>query len=592
MRLRWQLLAATLTLIVALTAASLYIVHLTVRSELQRQVSASTEASLKAFDAIRNEREQMSSRAAALVSELPILKALMSMSPLDAPTIQDGSKPLAQLTGSDLFILTSNDGKIIALHTRPGLQVNDKVQERVTTAIRRENGVTWWYDGEHLYWMFQTPLVVGAEQYARNVGFLVVGYEVNYAVASELSRVIGSDVALAVGRDLITSTLEANQEKELRENLQKSGGPAPNRIVDVSLGSTRYSAGSVTLQSDVPATVRCVVLLPLARSDQFLMTLNRIMVLLGVLAIVVGALVFSLIAKAITRPLENVVAAVHALSDGDFSYTVKAQGSREVVDLAQSFATMRQRLLDYQNQQLLAERTAALGETAASISHDLRHYLAAVVANAEFLYDSQENSSEREEIYREIKTATNQMLELIDSLRELSSEPGNIAPEPSDLQVVSERAIDALRASHDLRGCEIITSFNGNMEGVFDPRKIERVLLNLLLNAYEATVSSSQPRVRLTVDSTDAFFEIRVADNGSGIAEQIRTTLFEPFVSFGKVNGTGIGLAIVHKIATDHGAVVSIEGTGSSGTVFLLTIPRNSTRTQTITVNVTALHPH
>jgi signal transduction histidine kinase len=592
MRLRWQLLAATLTLIVALTAASLYIVHLTVRSELQRQVSASTEASLKAFDAIRNEREQMSSRAAALVSELPILKALMSMSPLDAPTIQDGSKPLAQLTGSDLFILTSNDGKIIALHTRPGLQVNDKVQERVTTAIRRENGVTWWYDGEHLYWMFQTPLVVGAEQYARNVGFLVVGYEVNYAVASELSRVIGSDVALAVGRDLITSTLEANQEKELRENLQKSGGPAPNRIVDVSLGRTRYSAGSVTLQSDVPATVRCVVLLPLARSDQFLMTLNRIMVLLGVLAIVVGALVFSLIAKAITRPLENVVAAVHALSDGDFSYTVKAQGSREVVDLAQSFATMRQRLLDYQNQQLLAERTAALGETAASISHDLRHYLAAVVANAEFLYDSQENSSEREEIYREIKTATNQMLELIDSLRELSSEPGNIAPEPSDLQVVSERAIDALRASHDLRGCEIITSFNGNMEGVFDPRKIERVLLNLLLNAYEATVSSSQPRVRLTVDSTGAFFEIRVADNGSGIAEQIRTTLFEPFVSFGKVNGTGIGLAIVHKIATDHGAVVSIEGTGSSGTVFLLTIPRNSTRTQTITVNATALHPH
>src|SRR3954471_4354245 len=108
MRLRWQLLAATLSLIVALTAASLYIVHLTVRSELQRQVSASTEASLKAFDAIRNEREQMSSRAAALVSELPILKALMSMSPLDAPTIQDGSKPLAQLAGSDLFILTSN----------------------------------------------------------------------------------------------------------------------------------------------------------------------------------------------------------------------------------------------------------------------------------------------------------------------------------------------------------------------------------------------------------------------------------------------------------------------------------------------------
>jgi signal transduction histidine kinase len=515
----------------------------------------------------------------------------MSMSPLDAPTIQDGSKPLAQLAGSDLFILTSNDGKIVALHTRQGLHVDDKIQERVTAAIDRENDVTWWFDGEHLYWMFQKPLVVGSEQYARNVGFLVVGYEVNRAVAVEISRVVGSEVALAVGSDLITSTLEPNQEKELRDNLQKSGGPSPNRIVDVSLGSTRYSAGSITLQSDVPATVRCVVLLPLARSDQFVMSLNRIMVLLGVVAILVGALVSSFIAKAITRPLENVVAGVRALSDGDFSYTIKAQGSSEVVNLAQSFAAMREKLLDYQNQQLLAERTAALGETAASISHDLRHYLAAVVANAEFLYDSKENSSERDEIFREIKTATNQMLELIDSLRELSSEPGNIAPEPSDLQVVAERAIDALKASHDLRGCEIVTSFHGDMEGVFDPRKMERVLLNLLLNAYEATVSSREPQMRLTVEARGEDFKIRVADNGTGIPEQVRKTLFQPFVSFGKVNGTGIGLAIVHKIVTDHGAVVSVESTGSSGTVFSLTLPKNSSRAQVGSIQATAVHP-
>jgi signal transduction histidine kinase len=315
------------------------------------------------------------------------------------------------------------------------------------------------------------------------------------------------------------------------------------------------------------------------------------MVALGVFAIVVGALIFSLIAKAITRPLENVVAAIHALSGGDFSYSVEAEGSREVVDLARSFATMRQRLLDYQNQQLLAERTAALGETAASISHDLRHYLAAVVANAEFLYDSQENSDEREDIFREIKTATNQMLELIDSLRELSSEPGNIAPEPSDLEVVADRAIDALKASHDLRGCEIIRSFTGNMEGMFDPRKIERVLLNLLLNAYEAAVSSREPRVRLTVNGTGSAFEIRVADNGTGVAEEIRATLFQPFVSFGKVNGTGIGLAIVHKIASDHGANVSVESTGLSGTVVLMTLPKNSSSPRSQPVKATAVQP-
>src|SRR4051812_48101794 len=185
MRLRWQLLAATLSLIVALTAASLYIVHLTVRSELQRQVSASTVASLRAFDTIRNEREQMSSRAAALVSELPILKALMST--LDAPTIQDGSKPFAQLAGSDVFVLASTTGKILALHTRQGLSVDDKIQSRVSAAIGSGSDATWWFDGQRLYWVFLKPLDVGSEQYARNVGYLVVGYEVNRTVASELS---------------------------------------------------------------------------------------------------------------------------------------------------------------------------------------------------------------------------------------------------------------------------------------------------------------------------------------------------------------------------------------------------------------------
>jgi len=593
MRLRSQLLAATLSLIVALTAASLYIVHLTVRTELQRQVSASTEASLLAFNAIRNEREQMSSRAAALIAELPILKALMSISNdrRAVPTIQDASKPFWRLAGSDVFILTSTSGEILALHSRTGLSAGGNIQARVKTAIERGTDATWWLDGEHLYWVFLKPLVIGSEQYARNAGYLVVGYEVNRNVAAELSRVIGSDVALAVDDQLITSTLDPSQEKDLRGNLHRPDGVQGDGIIDVALGNARYSAGSVILQSDVPATVRCIVLLPLARSSGFLTLLNRIMVLLAILAILIGALVFSFIAKAITRPLENVVSAIHALSGGDFSYTVRAEGSREVVDLAQSFAAMRQKLLDYQNQQLIAERTAALGETAASISHDLRHYLAAVVANAEFLYDSEQNSPEREEIFREIKTATNQMLELIDSLRELSSEPGNISPESSDLKVVAERAIDALKASHDLRGCDLTANFNGNMEGMFDPRKIERVLLNLLLNAYEATESSAHPTVRLTVDATDKRFDIRVADNGTGVPEEIRTTLFQPFVSFGKVNGTGIGLAIVNKIVSDHGAEVTVESTGPNGTVILIRMPKNTSDPRVLPVPTAALQP-
>jgi nitrogen-specific signal transduction histidine kinase len=68
--------------------------------------------------------------------------------------------------------------------------------------------------------------------------------------------------------------------------------------------------------------------------------------------------------------------------------------------------------------------------------------------------------------------------------------------------------------------------------------------------------------------------EVKILDNGHGIPDAIRETLFEPFVSQGKENGTGLGLTVVQKIVQDHGGEVSIEQTSLQGTVFRITIPR------------------
>jgi signal transduction histidine kinase len=66
---------------------------------------------------------------------------------------------------------------------------------------------------------------------------------------------------------------------------------------------------------------------------------------------------------------------------------------------------------------------------------------------------------------------------------------------------------------------------------------------------------------------------VRVADNGHGIPEAIREKLFEPFVSEGKENGTGLGLTVVQKIVQDHGGDVVVEKTSCEGTTFRLRIP-------------------
>ncbi len=111
------------------------------------------------------------------------------------------------------------------------------------------------------------------------------------------------------------------------------------------------------------------------------------------------------------------------------------------------------------------------------------------------------------------------------------------------------------------------------MTGTFDPQKIERVFFNLVLNACEAS-AQTLGEIDIDIRSWSDRFEVRVIDRGSGVPPAISNTLFDPFVSLGKSNGTGLGLAIVSKVIHDHGGSVMVENTSSSGTTFLVRLPR------------------
>jgi signal transduction histidine kinase len=229
-------------------------------------------------------------------------------------------------------------------------------------------------------------------------------------------------------------------------------------------------------------------------------------------------------------------------------------------------------LLALQQQRIETERISALARAASSISHDLRHYLAAVVANAEFLYEADELKLKKDEIYEEIKTAANQMTDLIDSLRELSYQRNAITPTRTRIDQVIRRAIEAIHSKLEFRDTRITLSASEDLEGMFDARKLERVFFNLILNACEA-MAGIDGSVRIEARRTGSGFEVRVHDEGRGIPASIRTTAFDPFVSAGKPNGTGLGLAIVSKIVQDHSGSVSFEQSSESGTTVLVRLP-------------------
>jgi len=135
-----------------------------------------------------------------------------------------------------------------------------------------------------------------------------------------------------------------------------------------------------------------------------------------------------------------------------------------------------------------------------------------------------------------------------------------------------DRAVQAVRTHPEFHRVKILINETGHSEGWFDAKKLQRALFNLMLNACES-VSTENGQVQVSLLEKAGGAEIRVADNGRGIPNDVRTTLFDPFVSYGKENGTGLGLTVVQKIISDHGGEVVLESTSSQGTVFRLWLP-------------------
>ncbi len=571
LRLQSQLLLSTLLIISALTGAILLIIRQTVRTQIADQVKFSTDASFEEFGTVQRELQFQLSRTASLLAEIPTLKALMTAR--DAPTIQDGSVPFWKLAGSDLFLLADPQGQVVALDvTQKGLY-GAAAQVYVKSSLQDGQESAWWYSGGRLYWVFLRPILAGTGDNAKVLGHVAIGYETNSRIAEQLGFVAESKIVLLADKRIIASTFSPEEEAVLQQRVLAKEALFGGSTAEVTLGGDTYQAARVILQANPPSPVECYVFISLTRPMAFLRRLNRTIVVVGLTAILLASLLLRFVSGTITHPLDNLVAGVRALAAGDYTYTITPRGSSEAVELAKSFSKMRGDLLAFQKKQIETERVAAVGRAANSISHDLRHHLAALVANAEFLYEAEKLKLNRNEIYREIQTASEQMTELLDSLRDLAREHRNISPQSASIEQCARHAIDAARARPELRNRQISVHVMGDMAGVFDPKKMERAFLNLALNACEA-VSNRDGKISFDIVSTADAFEIRISDNGPGIPAAIGSNLFDPFVSAGKPNGTGLGLAIVSKIVADHAGSIAVESTSPTGTTFLLTLPR------------------
>jgi len=557
-----------------LTFATLLVVERTVQQQVRVDIERDLQNSVSAFHNFQRQREATLERSAALLADLPNVRAMMTTR--DAATIQDASRDLWQLAGSDLLLLADASGKVVALQAEPREITVREGQEFFSHVVGQEETRHWWYVEGHLYEVFLQDIYFGPASAHRILGYLVLGYEIDDRFVRELSRISASEVAFGYGGAMVRSTLKPAQEAELlRAAPERARGGGMLEAEQVRLGDERFLAASVELPSARAESGPAPSLWVLKSFDQataFLRSLNELLLALGLAAVVAGSFLVFLISQAFTRPLENLVGGVRALEQGNYAYPLEARGGDEVAEVTRTFDLMRTNLQKTQRELLDAERLATIGRMASSISHDLRHSLAAVVANAEFLCESRLTPAQREDLYGEIRVAVGQMTDLIESLLEFSRTRESLRPSYGDMRSAVDRAVQAVKAHPEFQRIRIRTTSEGLTEGWFDFKKLERALLNLLLNACEA-VPRESGRIEVGLRRVGEVLEIRVEDNGPGIAEAVREKLFDPFVSHGKENGTGMGLTVVQKIIQDHGGEVVVEQTSAGGTTFRISVP-------------------
>jgi signal transduction histidine kinase len=570
-RLRTRFLLSMLVITAGLTTTSLLLVRKSVETNVRQSIAVNLRNSVAAFQDFRHERETMLTSDVALLADLPITRAIMT-SP-DPVTIQDASMDVSQIAGSDLFVLVDRAGKVVALHTKTPGFTRDAAEKYFQQSLDEDRGESshWWLGEHHLYQTFIQPIYRGSRTDGTLLGFLVIGYEINDRLAEEVSKVAGSQVAFSCGSEVVGTTLMPPQVQT--GNLQGLiSGSAQDEPRDVEIGKERFLATSLELSGSRTTPVRLTVLGSYDQATKFLDRLNRYLVLLGLAAILVGSALVFFISHTFTRPLGSLVAGVRALEGGDFHHPLDPRGHDEVAEVTRAFDRMRASLLKSQRDLLESEQLATIGRMASSISHDLRHSLAAIVANSEFLCDSHLTSAQREELYQEVRTGVNLMTDLIDSLLEFARTRESLNPAFANVSETILRSVQAVRLHprHHNRSIDVLCGTQ--VSGWFDARKLERALYNLLLNACEAA-PGAEGHVEVTAAEVAGAITISVADNGPGIADSIADRLFHPFVSYGKENGTGLGLAVVQKIVQDHAGEISVERTAQGRTIFKIVLP-------------------
>ncbi len=253
-------------------------------------------------------------------------------------------------------------------------------------------------------------------------------------------------------------------------------------------------------------------------------------------------------------------------------------------DLAERLAETNRRLEHAQAEARRSERLAALGQLSAGLAHEIRNPLGVIKGSAEMLTQKLQASDElSRELAGYISTEVNRLSALVTEFLDFAR-PLHAQPQPANLTALLDRVLQVVAGRFaGKKEVRIERHYAGGLPLVpLDESLCEQAFLNLVQNAYEAMQDQDHDRKKdggtLRVDVQPATredregVELRLADTGPGVPEELREEIFNPFVTT-KKTGVGLGLSIVSKIVDGHQGSIHVENAPEGGAVFTLFFP-------------------
>lgn len=272
------------------------------------------------------------------------------------------------------------------------------------------------------------------------------------------------------------------------------------------------------------------------------------------------------------RPLKILRERTRQIAGGDYGQRIGLTSRDEIGQLASEFDAMGAALEERERRLIHSERLATVGKVAAQITHEIRNPLASIGLNAELLTDElPQDNDEGRRLVASIAREVDRLSDITESyLRFVRLPTPKVDNEDPGALVTS--VLEFTRAELNAAGVELRLDIQPDLpEVAVDENQIRQALMNLVRNAREAMTGGGVLQVQAGV-TNDGRVRIAITDNGPGIPVADLPRIFEPFFST-KQKGTGLGLALVHQIISEHGGRIDVEHPPEGGTRFVIFLP-------------------